>query len=177
MTNFAVPAHPGFVQDGNPVVAWIVSDDGSAAQPVVADRALVATVAHASPVVRATTPAGTKPHANNPESPARLPSGFAPFPWTGKTYKLQTSWHYIGEEGEFIFHVPGETPTPKSSLCQKINRDQFAELKKTLRELPYEVVHGDVALVPVIDAAQEVPPEAVQPDAGAAPEPDYGDVI
>jgi len=152
-TRTIIPAAPGFLMrsnggDDRPVIGWAVEDGEYDAKPITPEEAVGYTIVRD---VQTPTPTPS-PYAMDPKLAAQhqmidrqlaartqaggtSPAPTGPLqltfeiPFEGKTYERESNWHYIGDPS-FTFALPPNTPSPKSSLVQKTNREEAARLKR-----------------------------------------------
>lgn len=108
----AVPAAPGTKgPDGRIVVAWVIDNTDTA-------------VAVYSPFTSAKAPAPVPAAASAP--------GDLHIERTDKQYAKQSFWRFRDGDTDFIFIAEPGTDTPNDERVQKITRDAFHELKRTM---------------------------------------------
>lgn len=115
----AVPAAPGTKgPDGRTVVAWVIDSTDTA-------------VAVYSPFTAAPSKAPSK-------APERAPTtGEYEIERTDKQYVKQSFWRFRDSGADFLFIVEPNTDTPRDERVQKITRDEFYELRKTVAVVAY----------------------------------------
>jgi len=94
-----------------------------------------------------------------------ITDGVARLAFDGTLYAKQSFWQVPEEDPVLVFNMPPDSQAPKTG-AKKITREQFAIIRKTIREVSVEELAAGVTL--------EVQPE-LPLDAEPAPEPDDAD--
>lgn len=118
----AVPAAPGTKgPDGRLVVAWAI-DGTDTAVPIYSPFG-----------AEAAAPA----QAPRAAAPAPVLSGEYGIERTDKQYVKQSFWRFRDAGADFLFIVEPNTDTPRDERVQKITRDEFYELRKSVAVVNY----------------------------------------
>ena len=118
----AVPAAPGTKgPDGRTVVAWVIDSTDTA-------------IAVYSPFMAAPAKATAAPAKAAEPAPVTGEYGIER---TDKQYVKQSFWRFRDAGADFLFIVEPNTDTPRDERVQKITRDEFYELRKSVAVVTY----------------------------------------